>query len=49
MMFAYWSLWWMPWLLPWMVPLSVDIKRMQARATLHIVREGEGNGRIADR
>ncbi len=48
-MLAYWSFWWMPWLLPWMVPLSVDWRRIQARATLHIVREGEVDGHGNDR
>lgn len=44
-MLAYWPLWWMPWLLPWMV----DWRRMQARATLHIVREGDDDGHGTDR
>jgi hypothetical protein len=47
-MLAYWSLWWMPWLLPWVAPLSVDVKRMRARSTLHIVREGESDAHGSD-
>ena len=35
--------WWMPW------ALAVDVKRMQARATLHIVREGDGDEHGTDR
>ncbi len=46
-MLAYWSLWWMPWVLPWMVPL--DWRRMQARATLHIVQKGDDDGHGTDR
>ena len=35
--------WWMPW------AFTVDVKRMHARATLHIVREGDGDGHGTDR
>ena len=35
--------WWMPW------AFAVDVKRMQARATLHIVHEGDKDGHGTDR
>ena len=34
--------WWMPW------AFGVDVKRIQARATLHIVREEDEDGHGAD-
>ena len=42
---ALWMMWF--WWMPWMI--TVDIKRMQARATLRIVHEGDEDGHGTDR